>query len=91
MKSVGIVYDISYQRLLEGVVQSRKDITKSVHTVTCSPPCTSRWMAELSDSEHDQVSLQDMSYSLELLSAMIDLGAHDLIHDLVRIAIQGSL
>lgn len=38
MKSLGIVYVVSFQRPLEAVMQSNEDISTGVHAVICDPP-----------------------------------------------------
>lgn len=50
----------------------RNSCSKAAQTV--EQPYNSRQIAELSNSEHDGISLQDMGYVVELLFPLIELG-----------------
>lgn len=76
MKSVCMVQDNLFPRLLEGLEQSGKAIGEDVYALNCSSPYIIRLIAEFSTLEHDGISLQDMSNVLELLSAVMYLGVH---------------
>lgn len=62
MKYAGMFYDVLFQRLFEVVEQVGEDTSKGIHTVICDPQYSTRPILELSDSEHDRLSLPDMSH-----------------------------
>lgn len=76
MKSVCMVYDASFQRLLEVVGQPSNKISEGVHDAARDPPYKSCWIAELSNSEHDRLILQHMRHFVELLPALMNLSQH---------------
>lgn len=62
--------------LLKAVEQSDENIGKNVHAVIWAGPYSTCGIAEISNSEHDLLSLQDLRHLLEFLSAFMGLGAH---------------
>lgn len=57
--------------------QSGEDIGEGGHSVIYIPLYSIRWIAVLSKLEHGQLSLQDVSHFVELLSVWTYLGAHE--------------
>lgn len=76
MKSVCVVWKVPIQRLLEALEQSDEDTREEVHAVIHTPPYNTRKILELSNLEHDRLSLQNKSHFVGLLSKMVDLDAH---------------
>lgn len=77
MKSVCMVFEVTFQRVLEGMEKYGAACNKAVHAVNCDPPYNTRRSAELSISEHDLLGLQDLSHLVELLSALMHLSAQE--------------
>lgn len=71
MKSVGMVYNVRFQKLLEAVEQSGNDISKGVDAVICLSLYKTFRIAELSYSEHDRLGIKDISQFVELLSDLM--------------------
>lgn len=71
LKSVRMVSKVQLQRLLEAVNQSSEDIIEGVHVVLCDTPYSTRRIAVLPNSEHDRLSLQDMSHFVEVPSPLV--------------------
>lgn len=76
MMSACMVYEVLFQRLLEAVEQTGEDISEGVHAAICDLLYNIRRTAELPNWERDRLSVQDMSHSVELLSALLGLGVH---------------
>lgn len=76
MKSVSMVYNDPFQRLLQAVEQSSENISKDLHVVICHQPYSLRVIANLSDSEHDPLRLQCMSHFVDFNSTLLDQGSH---------------
>lgn len=71
------VYEVSIKRLLEVVEHSEEDNSKGVHTEKCVPLYDTRLIAQISNLEHNRVSLQDTNHFVEPLSVVMDLDAHE--------------
>lgn len=76
MNSVCLLNDILFQKQLGAVEHSSDNISEGVHAVIRDPPPNTPRIAELSNSEHNRLSLHDMNHSEELLSARVDLAGH---------------
>lgn len=59
MKSVCMVFEVPFQKLMDAVEQFREDIREGMHALNCSPLYYSS-ILELSNSEHGHLCLQDM-------------------------------
>lgn len=75
-KSPFMVNYVLFQGLLEDLEQSGEYISKGMHTFICDPPYNTRRIAELSKSEYDRLSMQDMIHFLNLRFDLMHLGAH---------------
>lgn len=75
--SVCRIYDVGFQEPLEAVEQSCEGIIAGVNTVLYDPPYNTRQIAELANSEHDQLRLKDMSVLVHLLWPVMDLKRHE--------------
>lgn len=60
LKSLCLVFNVPFQSVLEAVLQTGEEIIKYVHAVVCDLPYNNRWIAELSNSKQDWLSLQEM-------------------------------
>lgn len=77
MKYMCMVCDVSSQWLLEDLKQYRRDIIEGSYAVISDQRYCTCQKAELSNSEHDLLGLQDLSHSVKWLSALMDLSAHE--------------
>lgn len=75
MKVMWLVCNFTFLRLLEAVEQLGGNIFDEVQALICDPPYNPCLNAELSGLECDRLSLQDISQFVELLSAMMFMGA----------------
>lgn len=71
-----MMYDVSFQLLLEALKQSGGDISDGSHAVLFDSLYDTSSIEEPWISEAYWLNLQDISHFVELLSASIDLGAH---------------
>lgn len=76
LKPVCMVYKVLCRRLLEAVQQSCKVSSKRVTAVIGDCQYSICGIALFSNLEHNLLSIQDMSNTVELLSALTDLIAH---------------
>lgn len=77
MKSVCLVYDVPFKGPLEAEEQSGEDKFEGVQAVMCNPPYSTCRIAELSNSQHDGLRLQDMSHIVEAHSEVMYVGVHE--------------
>lgn len=61
---------------MDALEQCSDDTGEGVHAVICNQQYNHRGIVELSNSEHDQLSLQVMNWFVVLHSSLMDLGAH---------------
>lgn len=67
MKSLCMVYEALFQRLLKAVEQSDEDNCKGVHAVTCDTQYISYLIAELSNLDYIPLNLLEMSHFVGLV------------------------
>lgn len=82
-----MLYEVQFGRLLYAVERSGEDASEHTHAMSLDISCIARRIAELLNSEHDWLRLQDISHFLDLQYALIDLGvawAHILLSTVVR-------
>lgn len=72
-----MVYEVLFQSLLERVEQPMDDIREALHAGICDQTYNTRLIANISNSDHDRLHLQDTSNSVEFLSTLMELGAHE--------------
>lgn len=80
MKTMCILYDVLFQRMMKAVTQSSKDISKDVNGVHCNPLYDIRRITKLLNSEHHWLSLQDIILFMDLIYKLIDLHPRGHIH-----------
>lgn len=70
------MYSMSFWLLLEAVKPFNRDMFEGLEAGSCSSPYITSQIAELSDSEPDMLTLQDMSHYAKLLSGGKDAETH---------------
>lgn len=75
MKSVRLLYDVLLYGLLESVKQSVEYIFEGGQALICNPPYNFHQIAWMSNSDHDYLSLQDMSNFTKVRINLMDVKA----------------
>lgn len=77
MKSVCLVYDVLFLGLMDTGKKSCEDMFEELQALMCDAPYNTCQIAELSSSEKDRLSVQNMSHFVKFQSALMDVGLHE--------------